>query len=420
MLDQCFRCRDVVVRLRAGPFGGMLDEFAAYLCDRGYTYPVVQHYLRAADRFTRWVARRGQALDDVGERLVQFFLRGPGKHLVCPTAVPGLRHLLFLLRVKGLGPPAEWLAPPAKGLAPPPSTSPFLAEYDAFLRDVAGLAPNTRRARLHYAREFLRGVFGDSATQTERLLPKHVHAFVAGFGRAGHVASVPVAASAVRRFIYWLQLQGRCPASLVLAVPSFRTHRHTSLPKAMTDRQIRAFLATFDRSSPVGRRDYAMALCQLDLGLRAAEVIALALDDVDWHNGTIRIRADKSRRDRLLPLSKRVGRAMVEFLRRGRPKTTCRSLFVRFTRPFGAPLTYVMVRRMVGRAFAKADDCANLSGTHVLRHTAATRLYRRGASLKQVADILGHRCLDTTAIYAKVNLQQLAAVALPWPKGGQS
>lgn len=94
----------------------------------------------------------------------------------------------------------------------------------------------------------------------------------------------------------------------------------------MTDRQIRAFLATFDRSRPAGRRDFAMALCQLDLGLRAAEVIALELDDIDWRNGTIRIRADKSLRDRLLPLSKRVGQALVDFLRHGRPKTSCRSL----------------------------------------------------------------------------------------------
>lgn len=406
MLDQCFRCRDVVVRLRAGPFGGVLDEFAAYLCDRGHTYPVAQHYVRAADRFTRWIARRGQALDDVDERLVQFFLRGPGRHLVCATAVPGLRHLLFLLRVKGL--------------APPPSTNPILAEYDAFLRDVVGLAAATRRARIHHAREFLRGIFGDGAIQAERLLPKHVHTYVASFGRAGHFAAVLVAASSLRRFIYWLQLQGRCPASLVLAVPSFRTHRHTSLPKVMTARQIRAFLATFDRSSPVGRRDYAMVLCQLDLGLRSAEVVTLMLDDVDWRIGTIRIRADKSRRDRLLPLSKRIGRALVEFLRHGRPKTTCRSLFVRFTRPVGTSVTCPMVRAIVNRAFAEADDCASFSGTHVLRHTAATRLYRSGASLKQVADILGHRCLDTTAIYAKVNLQQLAAVALPWPKGGQS
>ncbi len=369
--------------------------------------------MRAADCFTRWLALRGLLLNAVDERLVQSFLCGSGRRLSRGRSVPSLRHFLSLLRLKGL-------APPPSTKLPLTALDKLLAEYDEYLRDVVGLAAATRRSRMHYAHEFLGGVFGNGAIRVERLRPEHVHSFVAGFGRAGRLASVPVAASALRRLICWLQLQGRCSASLVLAVPSFRTYRHASLPKVMTDRQIRAFLATFDRSTPVGRRDYAMALCQLDLGLRSVEVITLTLDDIDWHGGTIRITTGKALCDRLLPLPQRIGRALVVYLRHGRPKSVCRSLFLRFTTPVGTPLTCNMVRSVVNRTFAKVEGCADFSGSHVLRHTAATRMYRRGASLKQVADILGHRCLDTTAIYAKVNLEQLAAVALPWPKGGRT
>jgi integrase/recombinase XerD len=150
------------------------------------------------------------------------------------------------------------------------------------------------------------------------------------------------------------------------------------------------------------------------------EVVALTLDDIDWRNGTIRIAAGKSLQDRLLPLPNRIGRVLVDYLRHGRPKTACRSLFVRLTTPVGTPVSSRAIRYHVDRALAKVEGCAGWTGTHLLRHTAATRMYRRGASLKHVADILGHRSLETTALYAKVNLEQLAAVALPWPKGGRS
>ena len=410
MLDQYFRRAAYVADLRSGPFGQVVEEFAAYLHERGYAFEVARAYVHKVNRATRWLAAKGLAPKDLDEKRCQAFLRTRDGRLRPQYSLAGVRCLLQMLRAQGIAP-----APAAKPLS---HVDKLITEYDAYLRDVEGLAPATRVSRKRFAREFLQSVFGNRAIQTERLLPRHVHEFVASFGRAGCFASVPVAASSVRRFVRWLQLQDRCSSGLIHAVPSFRSHRHKSLPRVLTDRQVDALLQTFDRNTPLGLRDYAMVLCQLDLGLRCSEVAALELEDIDWRNATIRISAGKSRRGRLLPLSNGVGQAIAEYLRGGRPTTVCRSVFVRHTMPVGTSATCKVVRGAVRRAFAKVEGCEKWTGTHPLRHTAATRMYRSGASLKQVADILGHHCLDTTAIYTKVNLEQLSAVALPWSKGG--
>lgn len=410
MLDHYFRRASSVAELRSGPFGQVVEEFAVYLHERGYAFEVARAYLHKADRATRWLAVKGLAPKDLDEKRCQAFLRTRDGRLRPRYSHVGVRCFLQMLRGKGIAP-----TPPAKPLT---RVEKLIAEYDVYLRDVAGLAPASRVSRTRFAREFLQSVFGNRAIHTERLSPRHVHEFVARFGRAGCFASVPVAASSLRRFIRWLQIQDRCSSDLIHTVPSFRSHRHKSLPRVLTDRQVDVLLQTFDRTTPVGLRDYAMVLCQLDLGMRCCEVAALELEDIDWRNATIRVVAGKSRRGRLLPLSKGVGQAIAEYLRGGRPSTACRSVFVRHTMPVGTAATCKVVRGAVRRAFAKVEGCEKWTGTHPLRHTAATRMYRSGASLKQVADVLGHHCLDTTAIYTKLNLEQLSEVALPWPKGG--
>jgi site-specific recombinase XerD len=184
----------------------------------------------------------------------------------------------------------------------------------------------------------------------------------------------------------------------------------------MTDDQLNVFLASFDQSS-TGRRDYAMALCMTDLGLRTAEVAGLMLDDMDATAGTLRLSATKSRLARVLPMTRRLRRAVIAYVRRHRPETDNNHLFVRHRIPVGAAVSRELVRGVMRRAYASVPGCEDWTGTHALRHTAATRLHRAGADLKRVADILGHRSLDTTVIYTKVDFDRLAQVALPWPSG---
>jgi site-specific recombinase XerD len=139
---------------------------------------------------------------------------------------------------------------------------------------------------------------------------------------------------------------------------------------------------------------------------------------VDAAAGTLRLMAGKPRRERVLPMQERVRRAVLDYVRRDRPGTTARHLFVRHRLPLGAGVTRSLVRGVIRRAYAAVPGCERLTGTHILRHTAASRLLRAGADLKRIADILGHRSIDTTATYAKVDVDRLAAVALPWPVAG--
>jgi site-specific recombinase XerD len=186
------------------------------------------------------------------------------------------------------------------------------------------------------------------------------------------------------------------------------------VPQVLSIAEIEQFFEAFDRNTSVGRRDYAIARCLVDLGLRAVEVSRLALDDIDWRASSILIRG-KNRRADLYPLPPDTGRAIAQYLRNGRPAATSRALFVRHRAPLDAPVTARIVRGTVHSTAERGGVAALLHGPHLLRHTAAQRLIERGATLKSIADFLRHRSLDTTTIYTKIDLQSLAQVALPWP-----
>jgi integrase len=161
-------------------------------------------------------------------------------------------------------------------------------------------------------------------------------------------------------------------------------------------------------------RDYTIALCLSELALRSAEVVSLTLDDLDWRAMTVRILHTKQRRQRLLPLPESVARALLNYLKRGRPPTRSRTLFVHHQPPVGSALSTQSVRKRMGNAFRRCGIKA--SGTHILRHTWATWAHRGGAGLKLIADLLGHRSLGTTARYAHVHVEELRQAALPWPE----
>jgi site-specific recombinase XerD len=158
-----------------------------------------------------------------------------------------------------------------------------------------------------------------------------------------------------------------------------------------------------------------MALCMVDLGLRVSEVAGLTINNLEEVSGILRLSGGKSRRDRELPMPRRLRQAVTKYIHCDRPKTNDQHLFLRYRPPVGIGVTRELVRGVMRRAFAEVSGCEGWTGTHVLRHTAATRLHRAGADLKRVADILGHRSIDTTVIYTKVDLPRLRDVALPWP-----
>lgn len=414
MLDQFFHKPHVFARLESSPLRECFRPFVGYLHRRGHSSTVIQVYVQAVEHFGRWLGTQRRSIDAVDRQLVRRFLTGHLPRCHCATPAPtcritvraALNHLLRL---------------PRSCPAPEPTRVPTCIDvavehFVEHLRDTCGLTASTYGYRARYTREFLHEVFGGRPLRWSLLRPHHVQSFVAAYARRCRPGSAQVAASSLRSFLRWLQLGGHCPPSLIAAVPHIPQWKLAHVPKFMTDEQLRQFLDGFQHGSATDRRDYALAVCLVDLGLRVSEVAALLLEDIDWRRATLRLHGTKERRVRELPLPQGVGQALAEYLRHDRPHTDSRHIFVRHRAPLGMPVSTAVIRGVMRRAYRKLGGGFPWSGTHVLRHTAATRMQRAGASLKEIADVLGHRSLDTTAIYAKVDLEQLSRVALPWPE----
>jgi site-specific recombinase XerD len=224
-------------------------------------------------------------------------------------------------------------------------------------------------------------------------------------------------ASAVRCFLRFLHVRGYLPLPLDQSVPRVAHPATDPPPKYLTPAQLDQLLGATDRQGAEGRRDYAILLCLARLGMRAGEVAHLCLGDVNWPQSCLQLPHTKGQRTGLLPLPQPVGAALVAYLRRERPRTALPQLFVSADEPPRA-MTSNSVSKVVKRALARAGLWAPSQGAHLLRHTLATHLVQKGASLKAVADLLRHRQLQTTGIYAKVNQPMLAEVAQPWPEVG--
>jgi site-specific recombinase XerD len=202
---------------------------------------------------------------------------------------------------------------------------------------------------------------------------------------------------------------------IVAAIPNVAGWRLTALPETLSDSEINQLLNSFDRETASSLRDYAMVRCLVDLGLRAAEVVHIQLDDLNWREGTLQIRRTKSRRAYVVPLPEPTGCAIADYIRLARRQTMAsRAVFVRHYAPADVPLGTGRVHQAVRAAYVRCG-WTDRFGTHLLRHSVARRLLRAGASLKDVADILRHQSIDTTAIYTKIDLHSLEVVALPWP-----
>jgi site-specific recombinase XerD len=290
----------------------------------------------------------------------------------------------------------------------------LLAAYDQHMSRVCGFADMTRHNRMVCARCFLRWRFGRGRLRWRQLQPKDLSKFVVWRARYLGPAGLRSLVVSLRSFLRFLELSGILCQGLSRAVPQPVRAIPPPPPTILDPKERRKFLDGFPRSTAKGRRDHAIALCLSELALRSGEVVELTLDDLNWRAMTLRLRQTKQRRQRLLPLPNSVAKAILNYLKRGRPPTQSRALFVGHLAPFEGPLTAPYVRAVVRHAFVRCG--MKPMGTHILRHSWATWAHRRGSGLKLIADVLGHRSLESTQRYAHVNLEELRQVALPWPK----
>lgn len=414
MLEHYFRKKNKLNRLRTCLLGLYLDPFACYLNGLGYLKPVVVHYVSAAGHLAHWLAESQHCLDELDEQLVQDFLEHHLDCCSCPDPRPcvvhilraGCGHFLSFLRQKG-----------TISTNPPVRHSPFeqiLDQFDRYMLDVCGLATNTRCYRIRHARAFLEHFCIHDGLHLESLRAEEIRNYVAERAQEYSRGSAKVLAGAVRSFLRYLQFLGLCSENLVASVPSFAAPSQTRLPQSLSTEQLKQMFSSFDRSHASGLRDYAMALCMLELGLRSADIVAVTLADIDWRVGTVVIHGGKGRRSTILPLPANVGQALVDYLRHERPQTDDRHLFVRHAFPRGKPISTRIVQRAIESAFKRVEIVGKTP--HSLRHTTANRLLQGGASLKEVADVLRHRSLNTTTIYARINRAKLDEIAMPWPE----
>ncbi len=268
-----------------------------------------------------------------------------------------------------------------------------------------------------WLRKFLIGCTSPGPTGIGQIRPRDVAAFLRHGCTEYKPGSCAVIGGALRSYFRFRALEfGDSVEALSAAIPKVARWRLDTVPKHLTPQELEHFLSTFDRQTGLGQRGFAIARCLVDLGLRACEVAAIQLRDVNWREGVIAISGGKSRRVDLLPIPASTVEAIVECLRKWRPQSDSRALFLTHRAPFRAPVTAAFVRRTVRQAFATCGMSDRYGGPHVLRRTAAQRMLCAGVTLKEIADILRHRSLDTTTLYTKVDLPRLASIVAPWPE----
>lgn len=294
-----------------------------------------------------------------------------------------------------------------------------LVAFDEHLRRVRGVCAGTRRNYARFAGAFLQAVFPDGLVVVERVEVNDVIDFVAAAARRYRPATVELAATSLRSLFRFWRVTGLRTDRLEDAVPMV-PHRRGGLVRHLDPDAVERLIASLDAASPRGLRDRAIILCLARLGLRASEITRLRLDDLDWRNAVVRVGARKTGRGALLPLTGEVGAALADYLQHGRPDTTARQVFVLHRLRAGAPISDNIVSRAVDNALRRAGMAAPIRGANLMRHSLATGLLARGAGLREIADLLGHRSLATTRIYAAVDVVALREVALPWPQARTS
>ncbi len=389
-----------------GPLAEFAPGFGLELVRRGYRPGSAAAQLGLLADASGWLAARGLGPGDLTEGLVERLMverRASGR-----SRLFSRRALLPLLEyLRGLG-----VVPPAVTVVAATPTEELVERYSAYLLERRGLARSTVRNYVGVARTFLSWRETTAGRlDLERLDAAAVSEFVLREARRSCVGSAKCMVTRLRVLLRFLHVEGEIPFELADAVPSVAGWRLASLVKALDARSVARLLASCDRRTRVGRRDFAIVTLLSRLGLRAGEVAALQLRDLDWRAGELLVRGKGSRQERL-PLPADVGETLAGWLARGRPRHDSVFVFTRLRAPYGG-LSAGAVSQIVRRACRRAG--LPLVGAHRLRHTAATEMLRAGGSLTEVGQVLRHRGRDVTSIYAKVDRLALAAVVMPWP-----
>jgi site-specific recombinase XerD len=411
MLEEYFKYSRVVERFRRDALGDEIDRIAAYLSRVGYKSDSAKLYLGRIAHFSAYASRCGcDKSSRIPYELVDGYVRAR------PTAAARSTAQTAICHAARCCPERFAAAPHAKSSDP---DGPLLAAYLQHLRVIRGLQPKSCDGLLLAARRMLawQKVHLPGEPLSE-LSAKHVllmtRDLLARCRSDSARSSTTAYMRSFLRYLHWASLNVQDLAQFVPRTPCWR---QAHLPPRLTWEDVRCAIDAIDTTTPLGMRDRAMMLLLATTGLRNRELRQLEVNDIRWRDAELLLRHTKGHRDRVVPLLDEPGAAVAEYLLHARPQTTSRTVFLSHVPPVRPFSSSGGISRVVRTRLQRAGVPIRRGGAHLLRHTLATRLVEQRQPIKEVADLLGHRNINTTSAYVKVAVPQLADVALPFPGG---
>lgn len=394
-----------------GLIGQLVERYVTHLVEERFSGRVTRQCLNVVSGLLEWIAIRRCKLADIDDHVVERYLQHRAQRQSSQLGDrAALRRWVSVLRDEGAIAPA----------AVPPLTPQgrIVKEFEDYLRTVRGLAPRSIVSHLLTVRRFLHEVCL-TADDLGKIGQETVIGYIERHARDWSPSAGRAMCSSFRAFLRYLHHRGLNPRMLAGCVPSIRRWKHATLPTYLPAAQVQKVLDGCDRTTAMGRRDYAILMILAKLGLRAGEVATLTLDDIDWRTGEMQV-GRKGGKRAPMPIPRDVGAAMVAYLRNGRPKSSCRRLFVRTRAPHVGFVSHHAITQIAKSALDRAGitGCTH-RGAHIFRRSLATQLLRSGATLTEIGQVLGHESHDTTRIYAKVDIEALRQLSLPWPGGSR-
>jgi site-specific recombinase XerD len=404
MLTTYFKHPFALQKLRSGPAGFYLDDYASHLTHQGYSWDTARRHLRAVGRFSAWAQTAGLSNQELGtESLEQFKgtleVKGSLRYRsgVYHNTFAGTKPFVAFLQATGRISVGATATPPA-----------LLTDFGHWMRNQRGVTVTTRDSYCRVIDDLLQKL----GNHPEDYTVHTVRAFtLERAGRHGH-SQANSTVTAIRMFIRFLIAHGRCQPTLLDAIPSIASWRQRSLPSYLTAEDIERLLATCEADTTRQSRDRAVLLLLARLGLRARDITALTLRDLEWDEGTFRVRG-KNRRETRLPLPQEVGEAIWTYLQHHRPTVPTEHVFITTIAPL-IPINPRLVSTIVAQAIQRAGLESPARGAHLLRHSAAAEMLRQGVPLESIGAVLRHSSMDTTMVYTKVDINLLGQVIMPW------
>ncbi len=408
MIEAFVLTSDLCKRIRSGPAGRYIDSFAEHLRCSGYRSRVGLNLLYVAKHFTGWAQNEGITIAALGELVLERFQQHlPSCRCVRPNggkgriAKNGSRLFLNFLVRFGVVPGEQEEAP---------RFPPLVASFRHWMVQHRGISEVT----LSFYSERVVALLTEFGEDPGCFHAQDLRHFVLNYAREHKIVSTKYTVTAIRMFLRYLATEGRCAAGLEHAIPTFANWRLSTIPRYWPASDVEQVVDVCDDSTEVGARDRAIMLLLWRLGLRSGDILGLRLSDIDWAKGSLLV-SGKSARESDLPLTQEVGDALLTYLR-CRTAVDTDKVFVRVIAPIRPLKGPQSVASIVRRALQSAGVEAPTQGAHLLRHSAATEMLRQGVSLQDIQTVLRHRSIETTTIYAKVDVRLLKQIAQPWPE----